>query len=56
MKRILRTSIALAILMVCHVASVSAQIRPNPLAVSITTKKKKKNKKARDTTTINVRI
>ena len=35
MKRILSTSIALAILMVCHVASVSAQIRGNNIVVSI---------------------
>ena len=35
MKRILRTSVAFAILMVCHVASVSAQIRGNNIVVSI---------------------
>ena len=35
MKRILSTSIALAILMVCHVAIVSAQIRGNNIVVSI---------------------
>ena len=56
MKRILRTSIALAILMVCHVASVSAQIRGNNIVVSIAPDHGDWNYKVGETANFTVRI
>ena len=56
MKRILSTSIALAILMVCHVASVSAQIRGNNIVVSIAPDHSDWNYKVGETANFTVRI
>ena len=56
MKRILRTSIAFAILMVCHVASVSAQIRGNNIVVSIAPDHSDWNYKVGETANFTVRI